>query len=137
MPSPQIKARTEKATVRFMRRNRRRPVAQGVLVPGGFILTAAHCINWSRTGAMALGDHYIETMASDGVTYKIGPFAVEPVMDIAALGATYSSKVLGAGQFEMLCEAIEPVPVSSSRNTSSRSCPDARQGMGGRPCLSL
>src|SRR4029077_9238341 len=106
MPSPQIKARTEKATVRFMRQNRRQPVAQGVLVPGGFILTAAHGINWSGTGAMALGDHYIETIqASDGFTSKVGPFAVEPVMDIAALaaldGLTFFSE---CEAFKMLCE---------------------------------
>ena len=39
------------ATVRFPERG-----GQGVLVPGGLILTAAHVVDRTDTGAMALGD---------------------------------------------------------------------------------
>jgi secreted trypsin-like serine protease len=50
------KARTEKATVRILRVNTvLEPLARGVLVPGGYILTAAHCINWDGESAMAQG----------------------------------------------------------------------------------
>jgi hypothetical protein len=88
-----LKTRAEKATVRFLRRDEQgadAPVGQGVLVPGGFIITATHCINWDGEGTMVLGDHYVERIkASNGATYKVSPDAVEPMLDIAALGAPY------------------------------------------------
>jgi hypothetical protein len=81
MSTSDVKTRTENATVWFLQLG-----GQGVLVPGGFILTAAHCINYDGTGRMALGDHFIETIrARDGSMYKVRPAAVEPVLDIAAL----------------------------------------------------
>lgn len=36
-------------------------VGQGVLVPGGFILTATHCIQWNGEGGWALGDYFVES----------------------------------------------------------------------------
>jgi hypothetical protein len=68
---------------------------------------------------MALGDHYIEAIqASDGLTYKIDPFAVEPVMDIAALAALDGQEFYKECEaFEAFCEATEPVP---SHRTTSR-----------------
>jgi hypothetical protein len=91
-----VKTRTENATVRFLRRSKRgvvQPVAQGVLVPGGFILTAAHCIDWVGTGSMTLGDWYIEKIrARNGSEYNISPYVVEPMLDIAALGALDSQE---------------------------------------------
>jgi hypothetical protein len=115
MTKPQldaVKARTEKATVRVLRQGV--PAAQGVLVPGGYILTAAHCISWEVTSSMTLGDHYIETIrASDGVTYKTGPVAIESLMDIAALAALDVELYDACVAFETFCEATEPVPVSS------------------------
>ena len=41
----------EKATVRLTGKG-----GQGVLVPGGLIVTAAHCVNWYLEGGMAMGD---------------------------------------------------------------------------------
>src|SRR5262249_13660012 len=91
------KTRAEKATVRILRRKNKRslaPVAQGVLVPGGYILTAARCIRWEATGSMALGDWYVETIrTSDGARHMVSPCAVEPVMDIAVLEAVDSQEM--------------------------------------------
>jgi hypothetical protein len=110
------RARTEKATVRLMRLDDHDvlvPVAQGVLVPGGYILTAAHCINWDGHGTMALGDWFIETIqAYDGTRYKLSPCAVEPMSDIAALEAVDGQAMYEeCCAFEEFCEATEPVPV--------------------------
>src|SRR5262249_32084812 len=59
---------------------------QGVLVPGGLILTAAHCIKWSGTGAMVLGDYFVERIKTrDGRSFRASVCAAEPVADIAAL----------------------------------------------------
>ena len=112
------KARTEKATVRILRVNNQgvlEPLAQGVLVPGGYILTAAHCINWDGGGAMALGEWFIETIqTSDGKQHKVSPCAVEPVTDIAVLEAVDDQAMYEACcAFKEFCEATEPVPVSA------------------------
>jgi hypothetical protein len=111
------KTRAEKAAVRILRPDSQgvlKPVAQGVLVPGGYILTAGHCINWEGTGAMALGDWYVETIqASDGAQHKVSPCAVEPMTDIAVLAAVDGQEMFEeCHAFEEFCEATEPVPVS-------------------------
>src|SRR5260221_2969585 len=62
---------------------------QGVLVPGGFILTAAHCVDWTVKGNSMgiLGDHFLESIETrSGAKFRVRPCAVEPVSDIAALG---------------------------------------------------
>ena len=83
MAPERFTARVEAATIRLTKMG-----GQGVLVPGGFILTAAHCIDWAGTGGMALGDHFVEKVRTrDGRKFLAEVYAVEPVADIAALGA--------------------------------------------------
>jgi hypothetical protein len=62
---------------------------QGVLVPGGFILTAAHCIRWNgEAGMAAMGDRFMESITTkSGARFRVGPCAVEPLSDIAILGS--------------------------------------------------
>jgi hypothetical protein len=112
------KARVEKATIRILRPDDHgvlQPVAQGVLVPGGYILTAAHCINWVGTGSMALGDWYIETIqTADGTQFKVSPCAAEPMADIAVLAAADDQEMCGDySAFQEFCDATEPAPVST------------------------
>jgi hypothetical protein len=87
---------------------------QGVLVPGPFILTAAHCITYTISGGMVLGDHIIEKVTSrDGTVLKVGPLAVEPVSDIAVLGSLDNQTFYKEAQaFEAFCAATPPVPVA-------------------------
>jgi trypsin-like peptidase len=107
----EVNARTEKATVQFLQRNRKggyKPVGQGVLVPGDLILTAAHCIDWDALGGMVLGNRYVERIeASNGATYMVSPIAIETVCDIAALGAADGQ----VSAFEEFCKMTEPVPL--------------------------
>ena len=53
--NPKFKERVAAATVRICGTK-----SQGVLVPGGYILTAAHCINWEGTGSMTLGSDCVD-----------------------------------------------------------------------------
>jgi len=114
------KERTEAATVWLPDRRGR-----GVLVPGGFVLTAAHCVNSYNTGGMALGDHCLETVKPKrGPAFRLSVFAVEPVTDIAVLGEPDNQVFYDdAEAFEGFCEMTPAVPVHAEdleRDTAVR-----------------
>jgi hypothetical protein len=103
-----IKERIAGATVRLSNSGGR-----GVLVPGGFILTAAHCVTWDHEGGMVLGDWYVERVeTATGVTMLAQVYAVEPVADIAVLGGPDGQELFDdAEAFETFTEATRPVPL--------------------------
>jgi hypothetical protein len=74
-----IRERIARATVLVTRQRGR-----GILVPGGKILTAAHCITWSGAGGMVLGEWFVETIqTAAGASIQTQVCAAEPVADIA------------------------------------------------------
>ncbi len=88
LPRTQAKSLTEGMKQRIAAATVRLPElgGQGVLIPGGFILTAAHCIEWTETGAMVLGDYFFHKVeTSDGKEFRGAVCAVEPVADIAVI----------------------------------------------------
>jgi hypothetical protein len=84
---------------------------QGVLVPGGFILTVAHCIEWDGTGGMALGDYCLERVKTrDGRKFRASVYAAEPVSDIAVLGPADSQEFGDDWDaFDAFAEAVKPI----------------------------
>ena len=88
---------------------------QGVLVPNGYVLTAAHCVTWNPEGGMALGDFHLERFETrTGAQFMGSICAVEAVADIAALNAPDSQTFSKwADAFESFCEATSPVPLSA------------------------
>jgi hypothetical protein len=86
----------------------------GVLVPGGFVVTAAHCIGWTSAGPMALGDYYREPIVTaDGQELVVAPLAVEPVSDLAVLGAMDEQEFRHeVDAFKAFCETTPPVPLA-------------------------
>jgi hypothetical protein len=101
----EIRRQVERATVTFTSAGGR-----GVLVSGGIILTAAHCIAWSGTGGMALGDYYLEPIETAAGPMNVSPLAVEPVSDVAAMGPPDGQAFpKDADKFERLCEAVRPL----------------------------
>jgi S1-C subfamily serine protease len=107
------KAKIARATVRFLRG--KRTVGQGVVVPGGLIVTAAHVVRWDGMGAMAgpLGDHYVEDVEVGGQKIRAEVYAAEPVSDIAVLGSPDDQGPL-AEAFEQCLKSIEPVPICTA-----------------------
>lgn len=76
------KNRVAAATVRIPANGGR-----AILVSGGYILTAAHCITWDHRGGMVLGDWYVEEIeTAKGAKIRVQVHAVEPVADLAVLG---------------------------------------------------
>jgi V8-like Glu-specific endopeptidase len=98
----------EKATVALQNKG-----GQGVLVNGNLILTAAHCVTFSLEGSMTQGDHYIEEIKTkDGAVLKVAPIAIEPLSDIAALGALDEQEFSDDVEtFEAFCEQTKGIPV--------------------------
>ncbi len=99
----------EKATVTLLRK-----VGQGVLVSSELIITAAHCINCSCSGAMVLEEPFIEKIKTGKKELVVTPLAVEPVSDLAVLGAPdYEVFPEEEEDFEEFCEHTKPVPLCS------------------------
>jgi hypothetical protein len=89
---------------------------QGVLVSGGIVLTAAHCIGWSAERGMAPGDRRLVTIEPRyGTRLRLSVLALEPVADVAALGAP-DGQVFpdDAEAFEAFCYMTRPVTVRTA-----------------------
>jgi S1-C subfamily serine protease len=101
-----VAERVARAVVRLPRL-----IGQGVLVPGGFIVTAARCIGWTAEDSMMLGGCLPEPIiTADGRQVVAVPLAVEPVADLAVLGAMDDQAFAEeAAAFTAFCEATVPV----------------------------
>lgn len=98
----------EKATVTILGKGGR-----GVLVSGGFILTAAHCLNISLEGGMVLGEHCIEEIDTCLGKCKVTAKAAEPVNDIAALGSLDDQEFWDeAANFADFCNNVTEVKIA-------------------------
>jgi S1-C subfamily serine protease len=108
--SNELKALTKAATVHL-------PGAggQGVLVSGGFVLTAAHCVSDVVTfdGGMVLGDYCpVSVRPTTGSGFMLEVVAVEPRADIAVLAGPDSQACFDdAEAFIGFCEQTRPVRV--------------------------
>jgi S1-C subfamily serine protease len=101
-----VAERVARAVVRLPRL-----IGQGVLVPGGFIVTAARCIGGTAEDSMMLGGCLPEPIITpDGRKIVAAPLAVEPIADLAVLGAmddqVFSKE---ATAFAAFCDATPPV----------------------------
>lgn len=109
MPRKKIYRDVAEATVTVLGK---RGKGQGVLVSNRLIITAAHCIEYSCEGQMALGYDFIERIRTGKRKLDVRVLAVEPVSDLAVLGILDDQKyVREAVDFEDFCEKAEPVPL--------------------------
>ena len=104
--------RAASATVKITRKG-----GQGVVIPGGLILTAAHCITWDIEGSMVLGDLYLEDVEVPHATIRASPAMIDPICDIAVLEAPDSQACIDVGgmaadeAYGEFLAAVEPVPI--------------------------
>jgi S1-C subfamily serine protease len=95
------------ATVRFTERS-----GLGVLIEGGFIVTAAHVLKWDSEGGMALGNDtkYVQEIEVGGRWLSVYPFAIDPLSDIAICGAVDGQWLPDEAEaFEDFCEVTRPL----------------------------
>ncbi len=106
----EAKERVAKATVHLPGKG-----GQGVLVPGDFILTATHCMQWNGNGHMALGDSVPERIETKtGAVFRAEVYAAESVNDITVLGVPNGDAFDAERQkFTAFCKETPPVPVST------------------------
>ena len=77
---------------------------------------------------MALGDHYFERIKASNDTYMVSPYAVEPKLDIAALGAVDGQLGLfnECRAFEDFCRATNRSRCQQMTFRSRRTSPYSR-----------
>jgi hypothetical protein len=86
---------------------------QGVLVPGGFILTATHCLSWDAE------HHHPENYITDTITTRDGRRIVtrvafaDPASDLAVLGAWDDQDDLGFGEWY---GTVTPLPIAEPQD---------------------
>jgi hypothetical protein len=87
---------------------------RGVLISGGFILTAAHCIDFRCDGSMALGgDPPVKVQTYRG-NFNVATYAIEPCSDVAVLGR------LDDQEYSEDCDAFETFVENTKPVTTSR-----------------
>lgn len=89
---------------------------QGILVKNQMILTAAHCVDYSLSGGMVLGDYYIEEIKTQSGNLKVTPLCIEPLSDIAVLGALDNQEFFSeVEQFDEFCRNTQPIRICRTK----------------------
>lgn len=106
MLSDEIRNRIEKAMIRL------KTGGQGVVVPGNMILTAAHCLTAGELAFMGVQDQPLQEIDCSGNKIMAQIYTVEPMRDIAVLGAP-DSQIFAREclAFEKAIKRIEPVEI--------------------------
>jgi hypothetical protein len=87
---------------------------RGVLVPGGFVLTAMHCIGWEGTAGSVPSDHHPVLVEANGHRFHLQPHYADVVSDMAALGELDKQVFWDDGEaFEEWQAMTQPVALSS------------------------
>ena len=105
-----LKQQIEQATITV--KTAARGSGRGFLVGGDLIVTAAHCTDFSTDSSMPLGDFYLQIVETRLGKCLLTPYAVEPVADVAVLGAPDNQEPAfgkNVELFESFCEETTPL----------------------------
>jgi len=110
-----IRRRVEAATV-AIRQPDGQWGGQGVVVFGGYILTAAHCLPWALKSKLWLGDLVTVEFRSRDCVYTAKVHAIELVADIAILGPLDDRKT--RNDYEAWYRGQEPLLICEHARTT-------------------
>jgi S1-C subfamily serine protease len=93
---------------------------RGFVVPGSYIVTAAHCVPWSVEGLMALDDYFlVKIITADGIRLTGQVVAVEPVSDIAVIGSPDNQTFIEEAEaFDKFVASVKGLPLCSDEFAS-------------------
>jgi len=101
----------EKATITLVKKG-----GQGILIKNKMILTASHCVNYSLSGEMMLGNYYVENISTRSGNLVVSPVCIEPIKDIAILGPVDSQELHNEYRlYDEFCGNTFPVKVCRSK----------------------
>lgn len=107
----EIFTRIENATVTLLKKG-----GQGILIKNQIILTACHCVDYTLSGDMVLGEYYIEEIVTKLGKFKVAPLAIEPINDIAALGELDSQEFYDEVRlYEEFCNNTPPIKICRNK----------------------
>jgi hypothetical protein len=87
---------------------------RGVLIAGGMILTAAHCISCTCSSRMVLlEDNLVKVRIKNQLIY-LNILFVDPVSDIAVLGKLTDQSYEHTAFFEAFCSTYKPFKINKS-----------------------
>ena len=110
-----IKKQIADATVTLIAKGE--PNGRGVLVAGGMILTAAHCIEYSAEEMPGGNEPVLQQIKRDGKLFRLATRSVEQVADVALLCSTDGQQGAleeDAVAYERFCESVTAVTVCTS-----------------------
>ena len=95
------------------------------LVAGGYLLTAAHCVDFDLEGGFALRDchlQFVETVS--GKRFRVSPVMIDPVSDLAVLGFPDGQEFVEDWQgFQDFIDETQPIDIAfDSPSTDDRLC---------------
>jgi hypothetical protein len=94
---------------------------QGVLIPGSMILTAAHCLDFSRVGPIMLENEYVVGIVTSRREKIRGtPIFIDLVSDVAVIGMPTNDDRY---KFEAFCKGTMPAQLSAIRPELRREFP--------------
>jgi hypothetical protein len=108
---PKAFKKIEKATVKLTKKG-----GQGILVNNHYILTAAHCIDYTLNGAMAMGEYFLEELKTHAGIITSAPVFVDPCSDIALLSEPDGQELITQWeQYDEFCMNTSPIKISKMK----------------------
>ncbi len=104
----------EKATVDIIKDGNQ--YGRGVLIPKNMILTAAHCVTFTNSGLMVLGEYFLEHIQTQTGNIVGSIEMVESVSDLCIIGPPDNQELYKESiKFENFCRDTKPVKICSDK----------------------
>lgn len=88
---------------------------KGVLIKGGFVMTAAHCISCTCSGIMPNNYNNPVLVKAGGKTFRLNILFVDPISDISVLGPLDQQDFIGDyNAFSSYIKSVKPLRIAKN-----------------------